>query len=423
MLKESIRASFGLFLTMAAVCDAAEDQSRTIKFGMSTALSGPSQYLGLSIHKGMNTYFQEVNSGVNNDEIGLLGRQIELLVMDDFYDPIIAAENANKLIKDEKVAAIVGNVGTPTFERIWQTYYEANSEAELAEEQKIAIYGAFSGAALLRESDKSNYVFNYRASYDQEMSVIVKHIVQDSGISPNQIAFLLQGEEGQERNQPDSYGAAGLAAAAKALEVAPYYFSDSSSRLTQAIYIRNQLETKNAIEEILKLQRNQEAPQAIIIVGSYQASASFIEFMHRLLPTTQFYNLSFAGAGELARAMTDSNITDRVYMTQVVSMAEDEKMPADLVEREGYLAARELVRAIRNCFDQALYSEMNPASIKHALTSYFQYRESCKTSTPAPITDNTGNQLSNHVELSKLNNGVWVNAMQQVTTATKFEAP
>jgi len=383
-----------------------DDEVDTLKFGMSTALSGPSQYLGLSIYQGMNTYFKEVNQGIAGEDIGVLGRQIELIVMDDFYDPPTAVSNVRKLVQQDKVLAIIGNVGTPTFQKIWQDYYLDNS---VSDQQKVAIYGTFSGAAQLRENDKADHVFNYRASYDQEMTVIVNHIVHEAGISPNRIAFLLQGEQ---QTIPDPYGMAGYQAAVKALKLSQYHFKDNN-RLTQAIYIRNQLETKDAIEQMLALQRNSETPEAIIIVGSYQASAHFIHFMHRLFPITRFYNLSFSGAGELAKSLTKRGIDNRVYMTQVVAMTNNDNMPNDIIEREGYLAAKELVSAIRHCFDQSSNKPINAVSMKNALASYFQFGKSCLKPNPIASTNSGGNQLSNHVALSRLSNGSWITLKPQ----------
>lgn len=389
---------------------AAEEDAEPILLGMSTALSGPNQYLGLSIYNGMNQFFEKVNSSDGYEgEVGILGRTIELVAIDDFYNPVTTVDNTRELIEQHKVVAMVGNVGTPTFEELWQQHY---LDSSISESKKIAIFGAFTGAGQLRTPDKSNYVFNYRASYDQEMKVIVDHIISKTGISPNRIAFLLQGEQSEESNQvePDAYGAAGFSAAEKALRVGPYFF-ESSSNLAKSVYTRNQLQTTEAIEQILELQRNKESPEAIIIVGSYQASAYFIKFMHRLLPTTNFYNLSFAGAGELAKVLNADGISDRVYMTQVVPVEKVDPvlaLPTDLVEREGFLAAKELVTALRTCHEASEEASLDRLSVRQALVRYFNFGENCLQNEPAKTERNEGNQLSQYVELTQLNKGIWV---------------
>jgi len=379
----------------------ADAEVSTLKFGMSTALSGSGQYFGLSLYRGMNTYFKEVNQGIAGQEIGVLGRQIEVIVMDDSYVPATAVSNVRKLIQQDGVLAIIGNFGTPTFQEVWDEYY---LDISVSDEHKVAIYGAYSGAAQLRGIEKANHVFNYRASYDEEMAVIVDHIVGVSGISPNRIAFLLQGKN---QTDPDAYGEAGYQAAVKALLQEPYYF-EGGERLTQGIYIRNQFETNNAIEKMLKLQRDREAPEAIIIVATHQASANFILFMHGLFPNTNFYNLSPGGAGELGKSLSARGIANRVYMTQVVAMTQTEKLPSDLIEREGYLAAKELVSAIRNCFDKSSNIPINSVSIKRALAAYFKFGKSCLTPGPVARAMSRGNQLSRHVELSRLFNSSWI---------------
>ena len=53
-----------------------------------------------------------------NAKVGVLGQKIELLSMDDKFEPKLAAENARILIEEKKVLALFLGRGTPPTEAI-----------------------------------------------------------------------------------------------------------------------------------------------------------------------------------------------------------------------------------------------------------------------------------------------------------------
>src|SRR5262249_35084155 len=108
-----------------------------IVVGMSTALTGPSQGLGLEMKRGVEAYFAELNP-----EGGVLGRKLELVALDDGYEPGRAGPNMHELIEKRHVFGILGNVGTPT----------AIVSLPIALEAKVPFFGAFTGAGLLRKN-------------------------------------------------------------------------------------------------------------------------------------------------------------------------------------------------------------------------------------------------------------------------------
>lgn len=388
-------------------------QSDSIRLGMSTALSGPNQYLGQNMRDGMLRYFAEIN-----DRGGIDGKLIELVVMDDSYVPKQAVLNTEHLIHRENVLAIVGNVGTPT----------ATEVIPVISREGVVFFGAFTGADILRSGKDNEYVINYRASYRQEMRVTAEHI-EASAISPRRIAFLLQ---------DDLYGVSGFEAAVAALSEIGFFNAgelkvtgeqEQKSKpctiniqpeclvyegdLTVTTYQTNSLETEEAIGQIIDAPY---LPEAIIIVGAYQPSANFIRFMHGLLPSTNFYNLSFAGAGALARAL--AGLDRRIYMTQVVPPShaaamndlpqDDSKtfdqdcgtatsLPVDLVMREGYLAACLLVRAL-----EFIDGEITRESLKEQLRKMAVVKAGMDGSRAID------NQVSNFVALTRLDkDGTW----------------
>ena len=54
---------------------------------------------------------------------------------------------------------------------------------------KTLLFGAFTGAGILRRSPPDRYVINYRASYVQETAAMVDGLLS-AGIQPEEIAFL-----------------------------------------------------------------------------------------------------------------------------------------------------------------------------------------------------------------------------------------
>ena len=300
---------------------------KTIKLGMSTALSGPIQYLGLSMSQGVQQRIAEANCDTFWRNQGI---QFELIVLDDSYDPEAAAKNTRELIDTHKVIAIVGNVGTPTADKTWK----------IANEKQVVFYGAYTGANILRLSPPAAYVFNYRPSYDQEMDAIVADIVKQ-GISIKSIGLFLQN---------DSFGNAGLASLRKALAK---QCNECQENVLQMRYERNSLKTNMALQEFINAKVK---PKVVILVGAVEPTAEFIRFAQRLAPATRFYSLSFTSATALTKklAIKDVNLT----LSQVVPDPKNEtakvykydSIPNE-VYHEGYLETELLLGAIRNIKD------------------------------------------------------------------------
>ena len=158
-----------IFLLLSMVCSVYAE----VKVGMTTALEGPAKGLGMGVQLGVEAYFKKIN-----DAGGVKGEKIKLIALDDGYELSRAAPNMRQLIGEEKVVAVIGNVGTPT----------ATVTVPIANELKTVLFGAFTGAGLLRKNP-DRYVVNYRVSYAQETSTMINGLLA-SGIKPEEIAFL-----------------------------------------------------------------------------------------------------------------------------------------------------------------------------------------------------------------------------------------
>lgn len=256
-----------------------------ISVGMTSALTGPLSFIGQNMRDGIDAYFQRIN-----DSGGVNGKQIKLIVQDDKYEPHLAARNMRHLIDVENVIAMIGNVGTPT----------AVVTVPIANEKKTLLFGAFTGADLLRKFPPDRYVINYRASYREEAATMVDCILA-LGIKPEEIAFF---------TQRDGYGDAGYDGAESALKSRGF---TSVSSLVHGRYTRNTLNVEGALARLINAPTK---PKAVIMAGGYKPSAKFIKLARRQFPELLFFNLSFVGSYALLNVLGDD--AENVIVTQVV---------------------------------------------------------------------------------------------------------
>jgi len=253
-----------------------------IRIGSSCALSGHASFLGTNTIRGAESYIRQVN-----EEGGVLGRRIRLIVYDDRYDPPQCLFNTQKLINEERVFALFCYVGTPTSVEI----------LPIVEEARIPLIGLFTGADALRRPFRK-YIFNIRASYYQEIAAAVKHLVEDRNLSRFAVFY-----------QYDAYGLDGLTGAELALK---HYGLEP---VATGSYIRGSMAVEKALESIMA-----SHAQVVIMVGTYDPCAKFIKLARAKGFHPIFHNVSFVGGNELARKLGPEG--EGVIVTQVVPSPE-----------------------------------------------------------------------------------------------------
>ncbi len=179
----------------------ADSAENPIKVGMTGAFSGPTAQLGLDVKQGIEVYFAKVNAAG-----GIDGRRLELIALDDRYEPNLAGPNMRQLIDKDGVLAMIGNVGAPP----------AVVTMPIANEKRVLLFGAFTGTEVLRKVPPDRYVINLRASYAEETAALVNGLLS-IGIKPDEIAFFTQN---------DAYGDSGYEGAMKAIRKAGYNIED-----------------------------------------------------------------------------------------------------------------------------------------------------------------------------------------------------
>ncbi|WP_419914081.1 ABC transporter substrate-binding protein [Candidatus Poriferisodalis sp.] len=296
-----------------------------VLFGQSAAFSGPAQALGHAMRLGIEAAFAEQNQAG-----GVHGRMLELVTKDDRYEPGFAFANTRDLITQERVFALIGEVGTPT----------SRSAVPLAESRAVPFVAPFTGAGFLRDPDL-NSVVNLRASYAQETEHMVERLTEDLGVT--RVAVMYQN---------DSYGQSGLNGVIDALDkrglapVATWYYERNSSAVKAAVFHIGDAD-----------------PEAVIFIGAYQPVAKAITLL-RMDIDPVFMAVSFVGSNALAQELGDE--APGVYVTQVVPIPDDAETPVvaeyraalsaidpnaapGFVSLEGYLAGRLAIVALETC--------------------------------------------------------------------------
>ncbi len=206
-----------------------------IRLGQSCDLSGSASFLGREYRKGLKAGFDWGRSRY--------GERVELITLDDRYEPDLCAMNTERLLSEEEVFALVGYVGTPTSAVV----------VPLAEKGGVPFIFPLSGASFLRWPPK-RWVLNLRPSYHQEVEALLKGLVEDLGVKDVGIFY-----------QDDTYGWEILGAAEAALLRYQLGINGKGS------YRRNSLDVEGALEALLEAR-----PRAVILAGTWGPCALFV---------------------------------------------------------------------------------------------------------------------------------------------------
>lgn len=368
-----------------------------IRIGMTAALSGPLSELGRNMLAGANAAVLAANASG-----GVGGNSLRMTALDDGYEPTRAAPNMRELIDRDQVIAVIGNVGTPT----------AIVTVPIANAKRTLLFGAYTGAAILRKSPPERYVINYRPSYAEEGRALIDTILA-RGIRPQEIAFF---------TQRDGYGDAGYEGAIAALR--EHGFTDVGS-LVHARYTRN---TLNVEEGLAQMMDARVRPRAVVMVGAYQPSAKFIRLARRELPGTLFAHVSFAGGYALLRELGRDG--EGLIMTQVVPPLDADLLVVrdylrdlaryvpdatpDFVSLEGYIIGRIFLKALATAGD---------APTRESLIDAFERLEQLDVGLGIPISfDANEHQAIHQVWLTIVRNGRFVSLQTSTPRLTQKSA-
>jgi branched-chain amino acid transport system substrate-binding protein len=311
-----------------------------IRIGQTAGFSGTAASSVKETASGAQLYLDHINA-----QGGVNGQKIELVSLDDKFDPALAAENAKKLIADSKVMALFLTRGTPHTEAIMPLLNDAG----------ITLIAPSTGAMSLH-SPVHPWVFNVRATYQKEAEHLTRHLsipgaqtvaviqVNDSfgaDVAPGVLkVFKELGKEPAayelfDRKAPDFTKIAAKVAAAKPLSV---------------IFIG----TGSTVAEGVKALRA-AGSKATIATLSNNASSGFIKQMgenaanmivSQVFPSPRSFKVAIAAeASQLAAKKNIPEVTPQML--------------------EGFAAAKVLVAALRRCGN-----DITRSNIKKALETF-----------------------------------------------------
>ncbi|MGB9935491.1 MULTISPECIES: ABC transporter substrate-binding protein [Thermodesulfovibrio] len=280
----------------------AEQQNDSIVLGMSAAFKGPSRGLGIELYRGAMAYFEHINKNG-----GIYGKKIVIKAYDDGYNPSPTIKNTIKLVEEDKVFTLFNYVGTPTVTRILPILKSYSN-------RNIYLFFPFTGALPHRKPPYNEYVFNLRASYEQETGGLVENFIK---IGRKKIGIFYQA---------DAYGRSGWDGVRKTL--AEY----GSKIVAEATYKRGAKYSESFRKQV-EILKNAGA-DAVISVGAYAACAGFIRDARDAGWDVPIANVSFTGSEFMINLLleeekkTGKKYTYNLINSQVVPSYEDMSLSA-----------------------------------------------------------------------------------------------
>lgn len=291
-----------------------------ILIGQTAGFSGPVAAGVKETTDGAKLYLDAVNArgGVN-------GQKIDLISLDDKFEPKLAGENARKLIEEQNVLAMFLTRGTPHTEAI----------LPFLDKYGVPLIAPSTGAMVLHTPVKK-HIFNVRATYQREAEKAISHLAT---IGVNKIAVVYV---------DDSFGADGLVGAQKGL---------AAAKLTAAAvekFDRSKPDFSQLAPKIAKTDA-----QAVMMIASATAVVDCIKALKAAGSNAQFLTLSNNASGGFVKGLGDN--ARGVIVTQVfpqsigfalVKEATDLARAKNLTNvspamLEGFASAKVLVEALR----------------------------------------------------------------------------
>ena len=149
----------------------------TIKIGQTMPYSGPASAYG-TIGKAEAAYFKMIN-----EQGGINGRKIEFISVDDGYAPPKTVEMTRRLVEQDEVLFLYGQLGTPPNSAIHK-YVNA---------KKIPHIFLATGASKWNDPKGNPWTIGWQPNYQSESKLYASHIQKNS---PNaKIAILYQNDD------------------------------------------------------------------------------------------------------------------------------------------------------------------------------------------------------------------------------------
>lgn len=294
-----------------------------ILIGQITGLTGPIAASSKESLAGAKLYLDAINS-----KGGVHGEKIELIVMDDKFDPKLSAPHAETLIKQKNVLALFMNRGTEHIEVILPTMVQHG----------VPLIAPTSGAMMLRKP-VHKLIFNLRATHQREAEKIIAHL-KLVGVTNIAVVYVA-----------DPFGL-------DIMEGVNRGFATQNLKPTTVIKVDRQDPSvvPGIVEQIVKAN-----PQSVVWIGASAVVSTGVKALRAAGSGTQILTLSnnaSAGFIKLLEDQAQGVIVAQVFPSErslaygVIREAQDMAKAANVSELspiflEGYIGAKLLVEALR----------------------------------------------------------------------------
>jgi len=257
---------------------------QTVLIGQSVSLTGPLAAIGTDFSEGFKVYVDEVNRGG-----GVFGRHLKLVQMDDGYVPQRSLSNTEKMITEDGVFAIVGNLGTGNVMAV----------LPLLADKRVPLFAPFTGADSVRRTP-NRYLFTVMASYSNEIEKMVQHLTT-LGITSIAVAY--------QNNPFGKEGLTGVQAAMKDRQLAPVVIAPIETDARDAAA---------AAQTIARAR-----PQAVIVAMAGKATIEFIREFKKTGVVAQL----------LLWSVADTNLLINQFGKDATGIIVTQTMPAPFSEK------------------------------------------------------------------------------------------
>lgn len=251
----------------------------TIKIGVVSDLTGPTAIGGIGMADGIISFFNELN-----EQGGIHGRKVKVIVEDCAYSPAKAVSAAKKLKTKDKVFAFVSSWGTAPSTALFP----------IVKKEKIPLAPACNLSTSMYEPFKK-YVFAVGTNYVDQSLLIVEYILNDLKAKNPKIALFCQDDDwGRDHLK-------GLQIAQKKYDLPP---------IAKESYKYDAVEFKSQVINLMR-----EKPDYVIVAAGIKSGAGFLKEASKLKWKPTFIGSNTLGflptlklAGEYGQGLLVLNI-------------------------------------------------------------------------------------------------------------------
>jgi ABC-type branched-subunit amino acid transport system substrate-binding protein len=293
-----------------------------ILLGQTVGITGPAAATVVESMRGAALYIDHINA-----KGGVGGQKIELISLDDKFDPKLTLENARTLIEQRGVIGLFMTRGTPHTQGIMP----------LLEQYGVPLVGPSTGAMALHQP-VHKHIFNVRAPYQREVEKAITHL-NTLGIKRIGVVHV-----------DDAFGADVLAGAQ----------SGFKANHLEALFIEKFDRAKPDYSAIAP-RIAQKQPHAVIFIGTGAAVVDGVKALRAAGVTAQIVTLSNNASGGFVQLLGDQArgiVVTQVFPSErwlnypVVKEAMDLARSRHLTELtpamvEGFVSAKVIVEGLK----------------------------------------------------------------------------